>query len=297
MFRDLNLLKLSGVPLFFHPERQRYSIGETYYRPPASFTTEEALALVVLCHELGDPAHLPFFSSARSAAVKLEAGLPARLREHLRRVSGAIHISSPPHAALDGRQPYFDQILSAIAEQHALRVAYQSPIEPDLIITKLHPYRMVYSQRSWYAIARSSLHRSTRTFNINRIRKLELLDETYQAPAAFSLDRYLGNAWRLIPEPGPDRDVHVRFSPLVAKNVAEVTWHKTQQTSFLPDGALDFRCTVSGLREISWWILGYGGEAEVVAPDELRQIIASHVARLVDRYGSGATRAARKPVE
>ena len=51
--------------------------------------------------------------------------------------------------------------------------------------------------------------------------------------------KHLGNAWRLIPEPGPDWEVCVRFSPLVAKNVAEITWHKTQQTSFNPDGSLD----------------------------------------------------------
>jgi len=59
-------------------------------------------------------------------------------------------------------------------------------------------------------------------------------------------------AWHLIPEPGPDREVLVRFDKMVAQNVAEVVWHKTQRLSFNPDGTLDFRVTVSGLGEISW---------------------------------------------
>ncbi|MFH1268497.1 MAG: WYL domain-containing protein, partial [Planctomycetota bacterium] len=97
-------------------------------------------------------------------------------------------------------------------------------------------------------------------------------------------ERYLRNAWHLIPEPGPDREVVVRFDKLVAENVAEVAWHKMQRLEFQPDGCLDFHVTVSGLREISWWILGYGDRAEVVRPPELRRLVARHVARLARQY-------------
>ena len=121
--------------------------------------------------------------------------------------------------------------------------------------------------------------------NIGRIRQLERLEDAYQIPRGFSIDHYLRNAWHLIPESGPDHEVLVRFSPMVAQNVAEVVWHKTQQTTLNPDGTLDFRVTVSGLNEISWWILGYGDQAEVLQPPELRQLIAQRARRLADRYG------------
>ena len=67
----------------------------------------------------------------------------------------------------------------------------------------------------------------------------------------------------MIPEKGRDSEVVVRFSKLVAQNVAEVNWHKTQRLAWRDDGTLDFHVTVSGLNEISWWILGYGDQAEV----------------------------------
>ena len=88
----------------------------------------------------------------------------------------------------------------------------------------------------------------------------------FEIPRGFSLERYLGNAWHLIPEPGPDHDVLIRFSPMVARNVAEVAWHKTQQLTWNDDRSLDFQVRVSGLNEISWWILGYGDQAEVRKP-------------------------------
>ena len=190
----------------------------------------------------------------------------------------------PPSNPLHGQKPLYDQLLEAIAQLRCVRIRYRSPIE-DEISTRLHPYRLLFNRRSWYVIGRSSLHRSTRTFNVGRIRDLELLDDRYQIPRGFSVARYLRNAWQMIPEPGPDQEVVVRFSPLVAQNVAEVAWHKTQRLRFNDDGTLDFCVTVSGLREISWWILGYGDQAEVLRPPELRRIVAAHAARMLEKYG------------
>jgi predicted DNA-binding transcriptional regulator YafY len=284
LFRDLNLLRQAGVPLQFDDRQQRYRIPGTYYLPPTNFTPEEALALLVLCHELGDDARLPFFGPARTAAVKLESSLPGRLREQLRGLSDAVSIQPAPRNPLAGQQPVYEQLIEAVAARRSVRIGYQSLTEWKDISTRLEPYRLLFSRRSWYVIGRSSLHRSRRTFNVGRIRKLEVLDDTFQIPRRFSVDRYLRNAWHLIPEPGRDSRVLVRFAKLVAQNVAEVVWHKTQQTTVREDGTLDFRVTVSGLNEISWWILGYGDQAEVLEPPELRRIVAERAARMAEQY-------------
>lgn len=275
------------MPLLYDDVQQRYRISGTYFLPPTNFTQEEALALIVLCDDLGSRAQLPFFEPARSAALKLASNLPDRLREHLRLASEAISIQLPPINPMDGQKPVYEQLLAAISERRCVRIRYASYSEDSEICTRLQPYRLLFSRRSWYVIGRSSLHRDTRTFNVGRIRKLETLDERYQIPQGFCVDRYLGNAWHLIPEKGPDQEVVVRFSRLVAKNVAEVAWHKTQWLQFNPDGTLDYHVTVSGLNEISWWILGYGDQAEVLRPAELRRIIAGHAQRLVKCYGDG----------
>jgi proteasome accessory factor B len=142
----------------------------------------------------------------------------------------------------------------------------------------------LFSRRSWYVIGRSSIHRAARTFNLSRIRQHEMLEQSYQIPRGFSLNRYLRNAWHMIPEPGLDREICVRFSAMVADNVAEIRWHKTQQLSRNEDGSLDFRAKVSGIREISWWILGYGDQAEVLAPPELRRLVAQRAEATLGKY-------------
>ncbi len=284
IFRDLETLRLSGIPLHFDDRRQCYRLGGTQYLPPTNFTAEEALSLIVLCHELGDSSGLPFFGPARSAVVKLESNLPSRLRQQLGEMASAVQIKPPPRNPLEGRQPVYEQLLEAISTRQAVRIRYGSLTEWEEICTRLSPYRLLFSRRSWYVIGRSSMHRSTRTFNVGRIVNLEPLEDGFQVPRGFSIERYLRNAWHLIPEPGPDYEVVVRFEKMVAQNVAEVAWHKTQHVEQREDGSIEYRVTVSGLGEISWWILGYGDQAEVLRPEKLRRMVAERARRLAERY-------------
>jgi proteasome accessory factor B len=284
IFRDLDLLRASNVPLVFDDRRQQYHLSGNVFLPATNFRPDEAMTLIVLCHELGDRSRLPFLHSARSAAVKLESTLPGRLRDQLREIAPALTINREPANPLEGKRPVYEQLVEAVGKRRCVRIRYGSLQNMAEIRTKLSPYRLFFSRRSWYVVGRSSLHRATRTFNLGRVKEIEILDETYAIPRGFSVERFLRNAWHLIPEPGPDREVLVRFGRQVAQNVAEVSWHKTQRLSFNEDGTLDFRVTVSGLNEISWWFLGYGDQAEVLEPPELRNIIAYLMKRMAEVY-------------
>jgi proteasome accessory factor B len=69
----------------------------------------------------------------------------------------------------------------------------------------------------------------------------------------------------------------------VAENVAEVRWHNTQKVTRNGDGSVIVEFRVDGLGEITWWILGYGDQVQVLHPKRLRQKIietAKNVAKL-----------------
>lgn len=277
IFRDLDALRNAGVPLVYNDDRQVYHIPGTYYLPPTSFSPEEALAVIVLCNEFGGSAGLPFQEPAQSAAIKLENALPGRLRDELRNVSHAMHIRLHPRGHHDSDVDVYRTLIGAIARRRCVRIGYNSVSEEGAISTKLKPYQLYFSRHSWYVIGRSSLHAEVRTFHLGRIEKIESLDEEYRVPRGFSIDRYLRNAWHIIPEKGPDREVVIHFSKMVARNVEQVIWHSSQKTRTLSDGRLEFRVKISGLGEIVWWILGYGDQAEVVRPKELRRLLAKKI--------------------
>ena len=289
IFRDLRTLQDSGIPLHFFEDEQGYSVQNKVVVPPTDFTLDEALSLVLLCNEVGNPEHgIPFQHSARSAGLKLLSGLSRKMRKRVQDVSSRIEIKIGPTNLLSKSKPIYDILRQAIIEQRQVRVKYRSFTEgePDEITTLLNPYRLLFGRRAWYVFARSSIHRAVRTFSLGRILHAEKIDSTYKIPQRFTLSRYLGNAWFLIREQGNRQKVVVRFQPMVAENVAEVQWHKTQKLNWRDDGQLDLSVSVDGLNEISWWILGYGDQAEVIEPPALRKLIRERIKKMHRIYGT-----------
>ncbi|HLA84702.1 MAG TPA: WYL domain-containing protein, partial [Thermoguttaceae bacterium] len=169
IFRDLDVLRESGLAIVYDEIEQHYRLPGTQFLPPFNFTPDEALSLIVLCHEMGGRTRLPFLAPAQSASLKLESALPTRLREELHATVDAIQIKMPPTNPLAGQEPIYEQLVEAIRRRRCVRLRYVAPTEEGEFSTRLSPYRLLFSRRSWYAIGRSSLHRSVRTFNVGRI--------------------------------------------------------------------------------------------------------------------------------
>jgi proteasome accessory factor B len=56
----------------------------------------------------------------------------------------------------------------------------------------------------------------------------------------------------------------------MADQVIDVQWHSTQKVTREPDGSAIVEFRVDGLKEITWWVLGYGDHVQVLAPASLR---------------------------
>ncbi len=285
VFRDIKALQESGVPVLYDADRMAYWIAESALLPPTEMTVTEALCALLVMMNVGDAKNgIPFMEPARDVAMKMLSNLPAPLREHIGELPMRVSIQTEPHFPFGDDRTTIESFEKAIRLRHKIRVVYDSMMEERIIRTVISPYNLLYKRRSWYVIGHSSLHRAVRTFHLGRFQETELLKQTFEPPKRFTLDRYFGNAWSLIRERGCRKNVLIRFLPKVAHNVAEIVWHKTQKISWNEDGSLDFRVTVDGLEEISWWILGYGAFAEVIEPPELRTIIAEHIQSLHGLY-------------
>ncbi len=284
VFRDLNMLELAGVPYYFSRQSGGYKIANSFFLPPVNLTLDEALALLAVA---GQGRQLPLHRLIRDAACKIESVLPRPMQVEIARVVRGIHIDWPAQARHSTVELRFDQLQRAIGQRRKLLMTYISFYERSQIVTELSPYQLLYHQRAWYVIGHSGMHNSVRTFKLGRIKDLVALDKLYVPDEKFTLAGYLGNAWGIIPE-GRQYQVKLKFSPMVAANVAEVNWHRTQQVDFEPDGSAIFTATVDGLGEISWWILGYGDQVEVLQPPPLRQRLREMAKTLVAKYDGPA---------
>ncbi|MHC5059541.1 MAG: helix-turn-helix transcriptional regulator [Planctomycetota bacterium] len=281
VFRDLKELKAIGVPCRFDTKRGGYHIDPEFFLPPIDLNLPEALSLLLLVHQARNHLPIPFKNSALLAGLKIENNLPAKIRHYCHTSLQNISIRPYAHAPMDLLDKIFAKIQQAMRNKRKARMAYHSLYDKKNITTTLKPYHLMYNHRAWYVIGESSLHKSIRTFKLNRIKKLEILESRFIDGEKFDIYEYIGRAWSMIPE-GKIYRVKLRFTPKVARNVAEVQWHSTQKTTLNEDGSLLAEFRVDGLGEISWWILGYGDQVEVLAPAALRRRIAKTAQRMVE---------------
>lgn len=283
VYRDLNMLELAGIPFYFDRGQGGYTIHETYWLPAINLTLDEALSLVALAEvSSGSGAAVPMMEKAVDAVRKIESRLPLGIRAAVGQLSQHIAVRRTPQARHEKLEPIYDTARKAAAVQETVRGRYISFAERKQIRVKIDPYWLVFHERAWYLIGRCHQHKEARTFKLGRFAELVSTGEHFKAPPG-TLDDYLGNAWRFIPE-GREFDVRLKFLPLVAANVAEVRWHKTQKVTWQDDGSIFFDVRVDGLGEIAWWILGYGDQVEVLAPKSLRSRIRNVARKMSALY-------------
>lgn len=279
--RDIDILRNSGFPIVIGEDDEQVRLVSNYCVPPIEFTQNEVLTLLILFEEMGSRIGDPVLSALTTAAIKIASSLSTNFLDVVDRLRHRMTVQ-PPRTNIETDNDIFQNILNALSTKNAVEIEYRSPTLPEPIQTRLLPYSVLFN-RSWYVIGFSAIYQEVRTFKVSRIHRLTQTKIGYQLPTDFSLDKYLRNAWSLIPQ-GEDTEVIIRFSSKVAHNVAEIRWHKTQQERWLEGNRVELRFIVSGLTEIIWWILGYGAEAEVISPPQLRKMIRNHLDQMIKQY-------------
>jgi len=270
VFRDLNLLAAAGIPYRFAHEEGCYRLEDRKFLPPLHISLDEALALMVATHTLISAENHPLHEAAVEASLKIESSLPDHVAQHCGSALQYVDAIHEPASPADAVSDLFQRLQFALARNKRLIIRYDSVFEKKELRLVIDPARLVFITRGWYLIAMSHTHGKYRTFKIDRITDVEDTGDHYEPDNEFSLDKYFGKAWRMIPE-GQIYDIRLRFMPFVATSVEEVQWHATQETMMQKDGSLLFHASVDGLQEIAPWVLSYGEHVQVLDPPELRE--------------------------
>ncbi|MEE9294064.1 MAG: WYL domain-containing protein [Phycisphaerae bacterium] len=283
IFRDMEVLRGAGIHCTHDADTESYRIDKSHFLRPLMLSVEEALALMLVTRKLMDQRVVPFVGLAVSAGLKIESALPADIRDHCSSLLAGVQVGELRVSDVDAVTDILLHIEEAIGARRKIRIMYDSYYEKAEIATVLRPYCVTFRSRGWYVIGHSEKHRQVRTFKLERVTDLEVLEARFKPARDFSLEEYYGNAWHMI-RGDQAHHVEIQFSSKVAGNVEEVAWHRTQRTRRRSNGTLIFEVDVDGLEEISWWVLGYGDQAVVNEPEALRQLLASHARNLVQYY-------------
>jgi len=120
------------------------------------------------------------------------------------------------------------------------------------------------------------------TFKLDRMREVQLLEESFQVPEGLILDELLGSSWGVIW--GEEIQVKLKFSSEVTRRVKESIWHPSQTIEDSPNGSCLFTVKVGSTLEMTPWIRGWGPDVEVLEPESLRQDFEKWAKKLHEIY-------------
>jgi predicted DNA-binding transcriptional regulator YafY len=271
IYRDLRAIADAGYPL----TREETAEG-TLYRfltgfknvPPITFSLEELMTLYLCRGQLGFLQGTPFQDDLEAIFGRIRSSLPPRSVAHLERIASA---AAP---RFQGVRNYRDKkellatLRKALLLQHRCRIRYAPPRRAAENYV-FDPYLLLFYQNSLYLGGYAHNRKSLRLFLIDRVQRVEVLDERFEVPEDFHAEDLTGQAFGLIDDAPLDLDV--RFGPAVAHLIREREWHPRQILDEEGDGSLRLRFTAAGRAEILAWLYSFLPHVQVLGPAVLRE--------------------------
>ncbi len=281
---DLSLPSGVSAPVY-EVSPGRFTIDRDLYRFEISLNLHEALALFLAARLLTTRTdkHYPEAAAALRKLAEKTTRLAPPISLHLKR---AARVLEGPHRP---KQDAFLEVLRTLTQAWALgrKVELTHEMEDGQTFSYrfapyfIEPYAV---GRTMHVIGHREPPGAIRTFKIERIRTIRLLEEPYALPADFDPSDYLKDAWGIWTAEGRVETVRLRFRPGVARRVEETLWHHTQQITRQPDGSVIWEAQIADWREMLPWIRGWGADCEALAPEGLRKRLEREAARMAGLY-------------
>jgi predicted DNA-binding transcriptional regulator YafY len=194
--RYVGVLRDAGVPVESATGPYGgYRLGRGLRPAPLRFTAGEALALVMAVldghHDADDPADL-----AGTALGKLLGVLPDAVAAHARTVRTAT-APTPDRAAARPDPAIATTLVQASVDRRRVQLDYRSEAGSEWLV-EVEPWAVVVRHGRWYLLCRSVSADARRTYRVDRVRRVDVLDETFDPPdgdPVLSLEDHLAVGW------------------------------------------------------------------------------------------------------
>lgn len=279
---DIERLRYLGVPVAYDPKRNSYFLTEPFdHLPFVSIRRTEWAAFLVARFALDALGDTPDAALLRGLVDRLAAQLPPEVQVQPDTLSRTIQIDRSVQLRHPAR--YLEPLRAAIEQQQVVVLHYRSNNRDEETTRAVEPYRLLNRDGHWYLIANCRLREELRSFRLSRMRGVTVTDEVFLHDAEVDVDGYLDETFGIHWD---ERKylVCIRFSPYQARWIREEIWHPTQTLLEHPDQSLELRMEVTGLVDVTRWVLSYGGEAEVISPPVLRHRVAREIRRMAALY-------------
>lgn len=273
--------------------RRTYRLPRQKSLPPAKVLHQEELQALSMCAAFAESVlGREFFAEATLGLEKSQLLLPVQPRptdSHFATMSGG-HIDYGPH------RETLRVLIDAMESQHVCAVKYRRLLADEEKTLRIKPLKIFSYRDSIYLHTRRAPEPGVPwkepayhpLLAVHRIRSVEVTEQKFRVPESYDFDRDVKSAfgvWQNEPF-----ELTCRFDGWAAEYVAEREWSPDQRLEVDDEGVVTLTFTARGRPEVVSWLLGFGANAQVVAPDDLVAEVAEALRSTLAAYDVRARR-------
>jgi predicted DNA-binding transcriptional regulator YafY len=285
--RDLEYLRdRFHAPIVYDPDHEAYRFDDkvedraVWQLPGLWFSADELVALLTMDRLLAElePGVL---SEAIGPFRKRVKELLSSGEHSAKDIERRIRVLAMGARAIEPAQ--FRTIATALLSRRRLRIRHNRRQDGDVLEREISPQRLVHYRDNWYVDAFCHKRQGLRTFAVDAIEDAVVLDKAAKDVAEESLDRHFASGYGIFAGADTQQAV-LLFNATRARWVSRETWHPKQEGLLQLDGTYLLKFPYSREPELVMDILKYGADVEVLAPESLRQAVATGHAEAARRY-------------
>jgi predicted DNA-binding transcriptional regulator YafY len=224
----------------------------------------------------------PFADDLDSAFVKIRGALPEKSTRYLARISDLFGARPFPSKDYSAKKGVIATLVDATLHERRVDMSYYSASSRRAKRYEVDPYRVVYYQGGLYLYGRVEEYGEVRTFAVERIERIALMDVSFETPKEHEIEAHTRSAFGIAG--GKAQEVVLRFDAAAAGSVKDRTWHESQKIASRPDGSFDLSLNVAISRELKAWIRSLVPWVVVIKPSSLKDDIERDLKEALTRW-------------
>lgn len=268
------------APIEYDDSRKGYYYTNKNFVLINSFLPKrEVMVLKILERFIKDEFGDSFFVNFHNIVERILPGIKDKGEEEFfLEMESNLSFSPSPKSLINGDILF--SIIDAIYFDEKMKILYRSQ-KDEVIERVVHPYKIIYKSGGWYIIAYCELRKNVQLFALHNILSIEVLEEeTFARPD--KIDLKIGHGIDSLSGKG-DYEVVIKIFPEAAAYVRDRYWHNSQKITENDDKSINISFRLNTLNNVKRWALGFGGNAEVLSPKELREIMKEDAQNILDR--------------
>jgi len=276
------------LPLEYDEKRHGYHYTRPVNQFPLLKTTAEDLVAIILARNAVDPLRgSAMEATLRSGFQRILATMKDEVTIPWTEIDQAFSVQS---TGMTERDVFvFNRLAQAVLESRELRFEYRKLNAEHVEKRRLQPYHLTEIDGGWYVIGHDLDRDARRTFAVQRMRAVQVTARRFERSRDFRLEDHFAGSFGVWSGDGSGKGpyrVRIRLTGFAARVVAERRWHPSQEIRPLDENGNEIEIAMrrTALEDVSRWVMGFGGQAEVLEPEELRKSVAAELARATALY-------------